>query len=226
MNKPILVFDMDGVLVEVSESYRETIQQTVKHFTGNPITRELIQEYKNRGGWNDDWRLSHRLIQDAGVQVEFQEVVDYFQALFHGTNGKDGLILRERWSPRPGVLEDLARDFRFAVFTGRLKWEAELTLNRNTKLTFDPIIGMEEVENLKPAPDGLLKILETNCDCQVWYIGDTVDDARCARSASVPFIGVAAKENTRRGELIDLFHLHEARAVIGDINSLPQVLAA
>jgi HAD superfamily phosphatase len=32
--KPLLVFDMDGVLVDVTESYRETIAQTVERFTG------------------------------------------------------------------------------------------------------------------------------------------------------------------------------------------------
>ena len=30
----MLVFDMDGVLVDVTESYRETIVRTVEHFTG------------------------------------------------------------------------------------------------------------------------------------------------------------------------------------------------
>ena len=54
----IIVFDMDGVLTEVSESYREAIVQTVEHFTGRRITRDLIQQYKNRGGWNNDWALS------------------------------------------------------------------------------------------------------------------------------------------------------------------------
>ena len=34
MNQPLIVFDMDGVLVDVTESYRESIAQTVKHFTG------------------------------------------------------------------------------------------------------------------------------------------------------------------------------------------------
>ena len=34
----VLVFDMDGVLVEVTESYRETIVQTVENFTGKTIT--------------------------------------------------------------------------------------------------------------------------------------------------------------------------------------------
>ena len=48
MQNRFLVFDMDGVLVDVSESYRETIQQTVHNFTGKSVTREEIQEWKNR----------------------------------------------------------------------------------------------------------------------------------------------------------------------------------
>ena len=84
MVKDLLIFDMDGVLVEVSESYRETIQQTVQHFTGNRVDRETIQEWKNQGGWNDDWALSHALIKSAGLAVDYQQVVDQFQKLFHG----------------------------------------------------------------------------------------------------------------------------------------------
>ena len=62
MTQPLIVFDMDGVLVDVTESYRESIVQTVKHFTGVEVTREQIQDYKNEGGWNDDWKLSHHII--------------------------------------------------------------------------------------------------------------------------------------------------------------------
>ncbi len=43
MSKPMLVFDMDGVLVDVNESYREAIAQTVEHFTGSKPSREQIQ---------------------------------------------------------------------------------------------------------------------------------------------------------------------------------------
>src|ERR1044072_3934031 len=102
--KDLLIFDMDGVLVEVSESYRETIQQTVEHFTGVRIARETIQEWKNQGGWNDDLALSHALIKAAGVQVDYQEVVDHFQKIFHG-DGTNGLMLRERWIAREGLFE-------------------------------------------------------------------------------------------------------------------------
>ena len=34
MPSEVLVFDMDGVLVDVTESYREAIRQTVSYFTG------------------------------------------------------------------------------------------------------------------------------------------------------------------------------------------------
>ncbi len=64
----IIVFDMDGVLTEVSESYREAIVQTVEHFTNQRITRDLIQQYKNQGGWNNDWALSQQIAADLGTR--------------------------------------------------------------------------------------------------------------------------------------------------------------
>jgi len=223
MSKPVLIFDMDGVLVDVTESYRETVARTVAHFTGVPVTRERIQEYKNRGGWNDDWKLSHRLVSEAGVDVPFEEVKAHFQTLFFG-DGTNGMILRERWIARPGVLESLSQRFRLAVFTGRPRADAEFTLKRFADgLVFDPIVGMFEVEHHKPAPDGLLRIVLENGEGQAFYIGDTVDDARSARSAGVPFIGIAAPSNPLYLDLVFLFQEEGAFAIIDDINYLAEV---
>ena len=224
MSAPILAFDMDGVLVDVTESYRETIARTTEHFTGRPITRRQIQEYKNQGGWNDDWKLSHHIVTSAGCDVSFEEVKAHFQSIFHG-NGDDGLMLRETWVARAGVLENLAQKFRFALFTGREKWEAQLTLSRFAPhLVFDPIIGMAEVANHKPAPDGLLAIQAADPAAKLWYIGDTVDDARAARAAGVPFVGIAAPSNPLYIDLVFLFQEQGASAVIDDINYLEEVL--
>ena len=226
MSDQLLVFDMDGVLVDVTESYRETIQRTVEHFTGRRVSRPEIQDWKNRGGWNDDWALSHRLITDAGVQVDYQTVVDYFNSIFHG-DGSDGLILRERWIAAAGLFERLAARFQLAVFTGRLRWEAETTLKRcAAHLRFDPIIGCDDVARTKPAPDGLLKICAEHPARRRWYIGDTVDDARCAREAGVPFIGIAAPANPRYQDLVAVLKAEKAVAVLDDINQLEQVLGA
>lgn len=222
MARPFLIFDMDGVLVDVTESYRETIARTVERFTGSLPSRAEIQDYKNRGGWNDDWRLSHRLIADRSVTVDFQAVVDYFQGIFHG-DGSNGLILRERWIAGEGLLERLAERFQLSVFTGRLCWEAELTLRRFApRLPFAPIVGMDSVKNLKPHPEGLLRILE-QCS-SAWYVGDTVDDARCAKAAGTPFVGIAAPANPRYAELVAGLKREGAVAVLDDINGLESVL--
>jgi HAD superfamily phosphatase len=220
----LLVFDMDGVLVDVGESYREAIQQTVAHFSGRRPTREEIQDWKNRGGWNDDWLLSQALLREYGCEIPFETVRDQFQRLFLGENG-DGLITRERWIARQGVLERLAERFDFALFTGRPREDAQLTLDRFAgQLRFDPLIGMYEVEQPKPAPDGLLRIARQAPGRKLWYIGDTVDDARAARAAGVSFIGISAPGKPRRDELTRLLREHGAAAVLDDINQLETVL--
>src|SRR5580658_332099 len=102
---------MDGVLAEVTESYRESIQQTVGHFTGRRPTRDAIQQYKNAGGWNNDWALSQKIASDLGVEVDYGAVVDYFNHIFLGGDGGkdgDGLICRETWIPEPGLLDRLS----------------------------------------------------------------------------------------------------------------------
>ena len=225
MPQPILIFDMDGVLVDVTESYRETICRTVEHFTGRQISRADIQDYKNQGGWNDDWKLSHHIIGRCGVDASFDSVVEYFQSIFHG-NGQDGLILRERWLATDDLFERLSRLYRLAVFTGRECWEAEFTLRRFApEMRFDPIVGSDCGLPHKPAPDGLVHILKQfSCD-KAWYVGDTVDDARCARGAAVPFIGIASPANPRHTEVVKLFQAENAIAILNDINQLEPVLA-
>jgi HAD superfamily phosphatase len=226
MTQPMLVFDMDGVLVDVTESYRETIARTAEHFTGVPVTREQIQGYKNKGGWNDDWKLTHRIIADAGVDAPFQQVRDHFQSIFLG-NGTDGLMLREQWVARPGVLEKLNERFRFAVFTGRPKVEAEMTLKRFAGgVVFDPIVGMYEVAQHKPDPEGLLHIMRDSGESKVFYIGDTIDDARCAQRAKTPFIGIAAPSNASYIDLVFLFQEAGAYAIVDDINYLEEVFTS
>ena len=85
---------------------------------------------------------------------------------------------------------------------------------------------MYDVANHKPAPDGLLEIRNASGDSKLYYIGDTVDDARCARAAGVPFIGVAAPSNPRYLDLVFLFQAEGAFAIVDDINYLEEVFAS
>lgn len=226
MVKPdLLVFDMDGVLVEVSDSYRETIVQTVRHFTGQTIERELIQQYKNQGGWNNDWALSQRIVLDLGRDVQYEAVVEEFNRLFLGHNGTEGLIYRERWIGRPGLFEDLSRRFDLAIFSGRMRYEVDITLPRFAAgIKFDPILCADDVRLGKPHPEGLLKIMEANPGKNLLYFGDVIDDARAARAAGVPFVGVVAPDHSASGEITGLFRQEDAVAIIENINQIEELL--
>jgi len=216
---------MDGVLAEVTESYRQAIVETVAHFTGHRIERDLIQDYKNLGGWNNDWALSQKIALDLGTELPYETVVDYFNEIFIGPNHGDGLISRESWFPEPGMLERLSQRFGIALFTGRLKYEADITLKRFAPgIVFDPMLCAEHVAKSKPAPDGLLDIQRMRPGAKLWYVGDTVDDARSARGAGVPFIGIAAQNHSTRADILRLFDEEKAMAVVENVNEIEGVL--
>ena len=222
----VLVFDMDGVLVEVTQSYREAIRETVHHFTGKTVSHDLIQDFKDQGGWNNDWLLSKRLIADHGKQVSYEEVVDYFNSIFLGSNG-DGMIRHEKWMPSPGLFDRLTEYAALAIFTGRAKYEADITLARHAdSVRFDPIITDELVAHPKPAPDGLELIRQHYPDKHIWYLGDTVDDARSAQAAQVPFIGVAMPHSPRHKQNAQLLRELGAFAVLQDVNELEGLVSS
>lgn len=218
----LLIFDVDGVLVDVSDSYRATIVKTVEHFTGETIAPGLIQDYKNAGGWNNDWALAQKIVFDlSGRSVPYDETVAVFQQYFLGAKN-DGLILRERWLPRPGLLERLAENHRLCIFTGRPRAELNLTLHRCAReVKWGMIVADGEVAQGKPAPDGLRAIAANHPGATLTFVGDTVDDARSARAADTRFIGVA---HAGSGGLRELLKCEGAAAVIENINDIEGVL--
>jgi len=222
MSESIIVFDMDGVLVDVTGSYRAVISDTIHHYTGLTPSNEEIQDWKNRGGYNNDWLLCHHFCREAGVDVDYQTLVDYFNDSFFGPND-DGLILREKWIPADGLLGRLAA--RLAIFTGRDRRELNATLTRlQLHNQFYPLVTAESVAHGKPAPDGLLLIQKEFPGAHLVFVGDTVDDARSAASAQVPFIGIAAPDSPRREALVAALRHAGAIAVIEDINQIEGVL--
>ena len=100
-----------------------------------------------------------------------------------------------------------------------------MTLNRFGPQIFDPIVGADDVTRTKPDPEGIHKICASLEHGKCWYIGDTVDDARAASAAGVPFIGIVAPSNPRYAEVVSLLRNEGAVAVLDDINSLEDAIA-
>ena len=150
------------------------------------------------------------LIQERSKDVPYQTVVDRFQEIFHG-DGSNGLILREQWVAREGLFDRLAGGHQMAVFTGRLRWEAQVTLSRFLPNVFDPVIGVDDVLRSKPDPEGLLKICSTVPHAKCWYVGDTVDDARASSAANIPFVGIASPSSPGTTNLVRLLRGRRSR---------------
>ncbi|MFB6344843.1 MAG: TIGR01548 family HAD-type hydrolase [bacterium] len=54
-----IIFDLDGVLVDVSGSYRRAVKESVEIVYGQSFKEDLIQRYKDLGGFNNDWKVTY-----------------------------------------------------------------------------------------------------------------------------------------------------------------------
>jgi HAD superfamily phosphatase len=220
----VIVFDMDGVLVDVTQSYRETIRATVRHFGGPDVSHAQVQDYKNAGGWNNDFALSQKILADSGIDIEYEIVAREFNRIFFGENN-DGLILREQWIAQPEFLDRLGQRNALCIFTGRMGFEAKISLDRFVpQVRWSMIVADDNVARSKPEPDGLLDIMAAHPGVPVTYIGDTVDDARSALAAGVRFVGIAHKANPRHNEVVHLLKQNGAIAVLENVNELETAL--
>ncbi|WP_121741803.1 TIGR01548 family HAD-type hydrolase [Natronorubrum halophilum] len=59
MNADAVVLDIDGVLVDVADSYRRAIVESIDHVYDRTIRKADIQRFKDAGGFNNDWGLTY-----------------------------------------------------------------------------------------------------------------------------------------------------------------------
>ncbi len=223
-SKDTLVFDMDGVLVDVSNSYMEAIKYTYNYFTGKTVSDEDIQNAKAIGGLNNDWDLTQYLIGLSGFKFPYEDIVKVFQKQYWD-NG-DGSINNEVLLIDKNLLEELSKNYNMAIFTGRPQREAFYTLDKfDIKKYFQKIITMDDLpsDRQKPHTLGLHLIKESFFTDKLVYMGDTVDDARCAGSFGAIGVGVLPPSN-KTEELKELLIKCGDKAVVENINDIKNIL--
>jgi histidinol-phosphate aminotransferase len=196
-----VLFDLDGVIADVSRSYRAAIVETVRALGAN-VTLEDVARIKAEGDANNDWEVSRRLIERIlGSAPPLAEVTERFQSVYLGRNGSPGLRERERLLMNPNELRALARRKRLAMVTGRPREEAAWFLERFDLRAFFEVVIAQEDALAKPDPAPVRLALKNLGVRSAWMIGDTVDDIRAARAAGVVSLGVAADEMNREALL-------------------------
>jgi HAD superfamily hydrolase (TIGR01548 family) len=186
-----LLLDMDGVLADVSGSYRAAIVATAASF-GVEVTAADIVRAKSLGDANNDWELTRRLVAAAGDDPGLAAVRERFEALYQGSPGQPGLRETERPLLTPEQLEILTSRRQVAVVTGRPRRDAERFLaEHGLAHGIATVVCMEDAP-AKPDPAPVRLALDRLGVRNAWMVGDTVDDLRAARAARVLPVGVAA----------------------------------
>jgi HAD superfamily hydrolase (TIGR01548 family) len=224
-NLELIVFDVDGVLVDVRGSFHRSTVQTVHHFTGKRVPTSEIQKWKSKSGFNDDWKLTTAWIRELGGNTKYEEVKTQFMKFYWG-DGAPGNVQREEWLVPAKLLKKWSKRAELALFTGRTRKELSYTLDRlKMEKYFKQIVTMDDIKNLKPHPDGLLRILNGRDPVSALYLGDNIDDALASQRAQVPFLGVLPRGSHARKMRGHILRDLGALAILHDATELDDWLA-
>ena len=224
-----LIFDMDGVLVDVSGSFRRVIRELVKEWGGGDVGPDEIQVLKEQGGFNDDVKLSMELLVRRGIAVSPHDVRRTFDSLYLGLDGRPGLWREERWLAHERMLRRLARAWRMGIVTGRTRVEVERSrsLAGAALEVFECVVTQDDIpaDRGKPEPDGILEAMRRLGAGDAVYVGDAVDDMRSASAAGIRAVGILPPGVEGGARLERLLRDGGAEAVLGSIQGLEAYLS-
>jgi phosphoglycolate phosphatase len=186
---PILVFDLDGTLVDTAPDLTQTLNVVL---TGNGFERVHYDQARMMIGGGARFMLD-RALQSQDVAVSSTDLDRMFDAFVehYATNIADAS------RPFPGLAEALDRladdGFIFAVCTNKLE-DLSLRLLDALDLTkrFAFICGADTFGVKKPDPDVLRLTIERagGAADDAIMIGDSATDIDTARAAGIPVIAV------------------------------------
>ena len=192
LSPQILIFDVDGVLVDVRGTYWRSALETMRALTGKRVTYAQLQEWKSKPGHNDDWNMVSAWATALGRPTTYEEARKEFEKFYWGTNGRPGLVRNEKLLIKPKQIQSWAKTYELNLFTGRTRQEFSYTFERWAATPyFRRVITMDDARK-KPDPEGLRIILDGRDPETALYLGDNVDDALAARDAGVPFVAILA----------------------------------
>jgi len=114
MHADAVVLDIDGVLVDVAGSYRRAIVESVDRLYGRTIDRADVQEFKDAGGFNNDWDVTSAValyvLADERDSLPLPEFADRIRSAGGGLAAAESVVadhlaadalaaVRDAWDP-------------------------------------------------------------------------------------------------------------------------------
>lgn len=202
--RAIAVFDIDGVIRDVSGSYRRALADTVEHFTQGQYrpTPADIDALKAEGQWNNDWEASQELIYRyfesqhrprSAIALDFEQLIDFFQRRYRGPvleNPQEwtGYITQEPLLVDLAYFEQLkVGKIAWGFFSGATRGSAQFVLEHRIGLQSPVLVAMHDAPG-KPDPTGFFQVADqlngNQVTAPVLYIGDTVADMQTVKRAA------------------------------------------
>jgi HAD superfamily phosphatase len=194
-----VIFDVDGVLIDVRPSYHKAIYETFKHYTGKDLKEEDFTFVKKKAGINNDWESSSVLIlmalgyitKEEALQYttnqtyiqqkifnnpyfDYNELVDIFEAFYRKFRENEILLLDKSF------LKALKKNYKTGIVTGRPKDDLIFSLKLfGIEDIFDFVVDDDYTDDKtkrKPSKEALKYCVDAICKKGGVYIGDTISD--------------------------------------------------
>ncbi len=195
-NIGLILFDIDGVIRSVENSYRLSLRKTVYKFSGWEPSYIDIDNAKNEGIWNNDWDLSLEFIKrfkkKENLNFEIpprEEIVKCFEAFYFGEDpNKDckywtGFITNEELLVDKKLFDLLeSNGIIWGFVSGAESASAKFVLEKRLGLKSPPLISMGDAPD-KPDPKGFINLSKKllgdklgSSNIPIAYVGDTIAD--------------------------------------------------
>jgi phosphoglycolate phosphatase len=179
MQTQLLIFDLDGTLVDSRADLTAGINHMRSHFGWGALSLESVSGYIGSGVRD----LVERSLR--GMDVPFEEALQINKAYYNSH-------LTVHTTTYPGVREGIRKlsqaGHQLALLTNK-PGDASRLIIKHFGLDdfFVSVIGGGDVENLKPEPDGVFECLAVaGLDAsRVWMIGDHHTDLIVAKNAGI-----------------------------------------
>ena len=181
---PLLIFDLDGTLVDSKRDLSSSVNYVREMFGLTPLGEDAISGYIGDGAQMLIRRALGPDAAESDVQSGFQAFLSYYRE-----------HMLDESKLYPGVSETLSRlsDFRLAVLTNKpVRFSRVMLDGLGILQFFAAVYGGNSFEKKKPDPVGVFQILQdtdSRID-QTWMIGDSAVDVLTGRNAGAATCGV------------------------------------